>query len=153
MQSPQGLYYLNTKDSGVAGFMTLLNIDDRYSIQYIPYIGTVFLSLIEDNRFVYTRRSYLKAQLERKVNRIIERPSTKDYKRYVAKNDMISCPISLADVKADGDILVNMSVTCAARQNDPRPIKYRPYKSRCPSTSWIGTNPSYYQLISCSYTV
>ena len=43
-------------------------------------------------------------QLAHKIHSIIGRPSTKDYKFYVANNYMVGCPISFVDVNADEDI-------------------------------------------------
>ena len=78
--------------------MTLLNMDDKYNIQVILYIGTVPLNLVDDKRYVYTSLSYLKAQLLRKVQWIIGRPATNYYNHYVTNNDMIYCSVSLSDV-------------------------------------------------------
>ena len=47
----------------------------------------------------YTRHSYVKAQLARKVHQIIGRPSIRYYTCYVAINTMIDCPITFANVK------------------------------------------------------
>ena len=46
----------------------------------------------------------MKVQLACKVKPITRRPSTKDYKTYVANNDMIDWPISINGVNADGEI-------------------------------------------------
>ena len=59
---------------------------------------------VDNNRSGYTRQSYMKAQLAHKINIIIGRPSTKDYKLYLEKNDIVDCPISFAGVNAAGDI-------------------------------------------------
>ena len=49
-----------------------------------------------DNESSYTRQSYRKEKIVRNVQRITGRPSTKDYKWYVANNDMVNCGYTTA---------------------------------------------------------
>ena len=78
-QSPKGLYYIDTKeDTGVN-----LNINT-----------------VEDNRIKYSQRDYSKAQLARKVQKIIGRPSTKTFLSIVDNNLFPDCPVTRDDIVA-----------------------------------------------------
>ena len=101
---PRGLFWINAKDSNGSGGTTILNVNDKYNINVRPYMGTALINVVDDKRSGYTHCSYLKAQLARKIQHKTERPSTKDHKRYVEKNDMIDCPISIAYMNVAGDI-------------------------------------------------
>ena len=87
--------------------MALINVYDKLNNTRHSYIeaqlDTSLINTIDKNWSSYTRCSYLKAQLVRKIRSIIRRPFTKDYKHYVANNDMDGFPISLADVNATDD--------------------------------------------------
>ena len=69
-------------------------------------LDTSLVNTIDNNRSSYNQCSYLKAQLVRKIRRIIRRTFIKYYKRCVANNDMADYPISLADVNATDDTFV-----------------------------------------------
>ena len=101
---PQGLYWINNKDSDGAGGTTIINIEDNYNIQVITYTDTSLINMVEDKRSRYTCLYYLRVKLVRKVHQIVVRHSTEDYKIYAANNSMIYCTISLYDVNAAGDI-------------------------------------------------
>ena len=101
---PQGLYWINTQDSDGANGATLINADDKSNITVSSNIFTALIKTVDDKRYRYTHRSYLKLQLVRKIQRIIGIYYTKEYKRYVANNDMVDCSISLADMNTAGYI-------------------------------------------------
>ena len=89
--------------------MDLINVYDKLNNTCHSYIeaqlDTSLINTIDNNRSSYTQCSYLKAQLVCTIRCIIRRPFTKDYKRFVAKNDIADFPISLADVNAIDDTL------------------------------------------------
>ena len=89
MDSSQGLYWISTKDSNGTGGTNLLNLDDKLNIQVIPYTGTDLINTVDDNGSGNTQRSYLKTQLAHNLQKIVRRPHTKEYKRYVANKNMI----------------------------------------------------------------
>ena len=98
MESSKFLYWLNIKQSDGAGGTTIINVDDKSNSRVIPYTDTALLKTVDDKRSGCTRRSYMKAQLARKIQKIIGRPYTKDYTRFLSNTDMIDCPILLANV-------------------------------------------------------
>ena len=64
----------------------------------------VLINTVENNKFSYTRRSYLCAKLARKLQRIIGWPSIKMIKRIIGINILNNCPFNIADVSAAEDI-------------------------------------------------
>ena len=92
---------MNTKDKDSTD---LLNVDDSSNNSVRYYIDKSLISTRDDNRSGYTCHSHPKTQLACKIQHIIRRPSTQDYKHYVANNDMVECPILLSDVNSVEDI-------------------------------------------------
>jgi hypothetical protein len=80
-QSPKGLYYLDTKTGHDHDEMSLINT-------------------VEDNGTKYSQRDYSKAELARKIQKIIGRPSTKTFLSIVDKNLLANCPVTRADIIA-----------------------------------------------------
>ena len=65
MKSPQGLYWLMTKnEDGTA----LLNVYYTYNKSVSSYIDMSLIKMVDDNSYGYTRHSYLKLQLSRKIH-------------------------------------------------------------------------------------
>ena len=84
-QSSKGLYYLDTK----AGH------EEPARDTEINLINTV-----ADNGTKYSQRDYSKAELARKIQTIIGRPSTKTFLSIVDKNLLPNCPVTRADIIA-----------------------------------------------------
>ena len=101
----------------------------------------------------YTRHSYVKAQLARKVHQIIGRPSIRYYTCYVAINTMIDCPITFANVKVADYIFGKDKGSPVGKIHNSIPLKYRPHTSTSPRTSRRVTNLSLYPLTSYLSTV
>jgi hypothetical protein len=78
-QSPKGLYYLDTKADQV----------------HVTMVNTV-----EDNGTKYSQRDYSKAELARKIQKIIGRPSTKTFLSIVDNNLLPNCPVTRDDIIA-----------------------------------------------------
>jgi hypothetical protein len=70
-QSDQGLYYID-----------------------MAAIGSLFINTVVDNKSSYTNRERTQANLARRIQRIIGRPSTKDFVNIVNKNLLPNCPIT-----------------------------------------------------------
>ena len=79
-ESPKGLYYLDTKKAQQAE-VTMVNT-------------------VEDNGTKYSQRDYSKAELARKIQKIIGRPSTKTFLSIVDSNLLPNCPVTRDDVLA-----------------------------------------------------
>ena len=60
--------------------MNIINVDDKYDISVSSYIDMALINTVDDKSSRYTCHSYLKAQLARKIHRIVIIPPTKDYK-------------------------------------------------------------------------
>ena len=76
-QSAQGLFYIDTKETGM-----------------------VFINTVADNRSKYTNRDYSRAELARKIQNTIGRPSTRTFLHIVDNNLLQNCPITRKDILA-----------------------------------------------------
>jgi hypothetical protein len=85
-QSPKGLYYLNTKTGHGHDEMSLVK------------------NTVEDNGTKYSQRDYSKAELARKIQKIIERLNTIIFLSKVDKNLLANCPVTRADIIAAEEI-------------------------------------------------
>ena len=85
-RSPLGLHWLETKATKT--------IEDR----------EVFINTVEYNKSNYTCCSYLRVNLDRKLQRIIGRPSFKTLKQIIRRNLLTNCPVNIADVISADDI-------------------------------------------------
>jgi hypothetical protein len=79
-QSKQGLFYMDT-----AAGITLVNT-------------------VEKNKSKYMNRDYSRAVLARKLQKVLGRPSTRDYLRIVETNQLPNYPIERDDILAAEDI-------------------------------------------------
>ena len=87
-ESNRGLYYLDTDDQDKeANASTVLNI-----------------TTVADKRSNYTNRAYSRAVLARNIQKMIGRPSTKEFIKIVENNLLINCPINRQDIRAAEDI-------------------------------------------------
>ena len=78
-ESPKGLYYLDTKKDQIQ--ITMVNT-------------------VEDNSTKYSQRDYSKAELARKIQKIIGRPSTRTFLSIVDNNLLPNCPVTRDDIIA-----------------------------------------------------
>jgi len=62
--------------------------------------GTALLTTVEQNKLQYHPRDVKQAELARQIQKIIGRPSTKDFIRYVEANLLPNCPVTRADILA-----------------------------------------------------
>jgi len=74
-QSPNGLFYLDTAQQ-----------------------GTLLINTVQGNQEQYTARARQQAELARKIQDIIGRPSTRDYIRIVESNQLPNCPVTVKDI-------------------------------------------------------
>lgn len=81
-QSPTGLFYMDTKND----------------------TGELLITTVEDKRSKYTNREYSQAVLARKIQRMIGRPSTKQFLEIVTNNLLPNCPVTRNDILAAEDI-------------------------------------------------
>jgi hypothetical protein len=80
-ESPQGLYYMDTKENGM-----------------------VLLNTVAENKNKYTVDAYSRATLARKIQIMIGRPSTKEFLKIVDNHLLPNCPITREDIKVAEDI-------------------------------------------------
>jgi Reverse transcriptase (RNA-dependent DNA polymerase)/Zinc knuckle len=66
--------------------------------------GSIFVNTVAANKSRYTRRELARADLARRLQGMIGRPSTKDYLNIVNKNLLTNCPITAADIMAAEEI-------------------------------------------------
>jgi hypothetical protein len=106
-QSPGGLFYYDT------------NADS---------IGTTLINTVENNSSKYSQRDYNRAVLARKIQKIIGRPSTRDFIRVVDNNLFKNCPITSRDIIAAENIfgpdLGSLKVKTVSRAADPVDINF-----------------------------
>jgi len=81
-QSDSGLFFLDTKQ----------------------YVGTTLVNTVNDNQYKYSKKTYSQAELARKLQRIIGRPSTQEYIQILANNLLPNCPVTTDDVTAATNI-------------------------------------------------
>jgi hypothetical protein len=89
-RSKRGLYYMDTS--------TMKHAADR------PTCETTLVNTVEDKQSTYTAKAYQMAQLARKIQCMIRRPSLRDYLRIVDNNQLVNCPVTRKDVMAAEDI-------------------------------------------------
>jgi hypothetical protein len=80
-ESQQGLYYMDTAQESFA-----------------------MLNTVAENKDKYTIDAYSRAQLARKIQIMIGRPSTKEFIKIVENNLLPNCPITRRDIQAAEDI-------------------------------------------------
>ncbi len=78
-ESTKGLYYLDTK---------------------ADQIQVTMVNTVEDYGTKYSQRDYSKAELARKIQKIIGRPSTKTFLSIVDNNLLPNCPVTRGDIIA-----------------------------------------------------
>jgi hypothetical protein len=81
-KSKRGLFYLNVTER----------------------TGTALVNKVADNQNRYTVRSYKQAELARKIQNMLGRPSTWNYLRIIDGNLLKDCPVTRQDVVAAEDI-------------------------------------------------
>ena len=77
IQSDRGLFYLNTSVKGIT-----------------------LITTVDDNKSKYTITDYSRVQLARRIQRMIGRPSTRDFLHFVDNNLIPNCPITRQDILA-----------------------------------------------------
>ena len=82
--SEKGLFYLNTNE----------NRDE----------GTLFITTVDNIQYKYSVRDYNQAVLARKIQKIIGRPSSKQFLEIINNNLLINCPVTCHDVLAAENI-------------------------------------------------
>ena len=102
VQSDRGLFYLDTSTE-----------------------GTTLVTTVDDNKSKYTNTDYSRAELARRIQRMIGRPSTQDFLHFVDNNLIPNCPITRDDILAVEHIFgPNLgSLKGKTVQRKPRPVK------------------------------
>jgi hypothetical protein len=80
-QSQRGLYYMSTKAKDAS-----------------------LINTVDDNRSNYNNRDYSQAVLARKIQSLLGRPSTQQYKNIVDGNVLPNCPVTSRDINTAEDI-------------------------------------------------
>ena len=68
------------------------------------HTGATFVNTVAGKKEQYTARAYKQAALARRIQDVIGRPSTRDYKKIVEGGMLRNCPITRADIVAAEDI-------------------------------------------------
>jgi hypothetical protein len=89
-RSNKGLHYWDTMETEEA-------VDESRG-------DAVFFNTVDDKKSEYTVRSYRQAELARKVQNMIGRPSLVDYLKIIDNNMLPNCPVTRDDVLAAEDI-------------------------------------------------
>jgi hypothetical protein len=66
--------------------------------------GITLVNTVEKNKSKYTNCDYSRAVLARKLQKVLGRPSTRDYLRIVETNQLPNCPVERDDILAAEDI-------------------------------------------------
>ena len=81
-QSPKGLYYIDTKEERID--------NGQYDVNLV--------NTVADNSIKYSQRDYSRAQLLRKVQKIIGQPSSRTFLSIVDKHLLPNCPVTRDDI-------------------------------------------------------
>jgi hypothetical protein len=81
-QSPRGLFYMDSQHNA----------------------AELLVTTVEDKRSKYTNRQYSQALLARKIQRMIGRPSTRQFIEIITNNLLPNCPITRDNILAAEDI-------------------------------------------------
>ena len=100
VKSDRGLYYLDTATARSDAEPT----EDQAVQPTEEQPETILLSTVEDKKSKYTVRDYRQAELARKIQNMIGRPSLRDYLRIVDGNQLRNCPVTRSDILAAEDI-------------------------------------------------
>jgi hypothetical protein len=60
--------------------------------------GIALINTVEDNKTKYTKRDYSRALLARNIQKIIVRPSTRDFMKIIDNNLILNCSIIRRDI-------------------------------------------------------
>jgi hypothetical protein len=84
-RSTRGLFYLDTSVTRENGENFMNN-------------GTALVTTVAENKSRYTNREYERATLARRIQKMIGRPSTRDFMKYVDNLLIPNCPINRGDI-------------------------------------------------------
>jgi hypothetical protein len=76
-KSERGLYFLDTRAN---------------------VTGTVMINTVADNKNGYTNRAYTRAVLARNIQKMVGRPTTKEFIKIVEMNLLPNCPVTREDI-------------------------------------------------------
>jgi hypothetical protein len=101
-ESTRGLYYLDvTEQAGNGTDETVQeDEDDKNTVEDDTDGEITMINTVADNRTKYTNRAYSRANLTRKIQKIIGRPSTQEFIQIVERNLLPNCPVTQADIIA-----------------------------------------------------
>lgn len=96
-ESNRGLYYFDTNEDSE-------HDDDCHHEDNMEYDGTVMVNTVANKKSSYTNRAYSRAVTARNIQKMIGRPSTKEFIQIVERNLLPNCPVNRADIMAAEDI-------------------------------------------------
>jgi hypothetical protein len=96
VKSERGLFYMDTDKDRKA--------EPNPAAQANRARDITLVNTVDDKKAGYTSKEYRAAQLARKVQCMIGRPSLRDFLRIVDNNQLINCPVTRRDVMAAEDI-------------------------------------------------
>ena len=88
MESDRGLYFMDANDPGAPEQMS----------QHEHSPSTIMVNTVAYNKVNYTNRAYSRAVLARNIQKIVGRPSTKEYIQIVERNLLLNCPVTREDI-------------------------------------------------------
>jgi hypothetical protein len=95
----QGLPYIDLDEPGEEATIMLLQcVQGKQSKGAGELIKTALVQTVRGNYEGYTKKDILKANKERRAQRMIGKPSEKDYKGMVSGNLITNCPITTTDI-------------------------------------------------------
>ena len=101
-QCPKGLYFYDTKQSGL-----------------------LFVATVKGKKQSYTKREVKGAEAARKLQQVIQFPTTNQFKEIIRNNVIKNCPITLRDIDAAEDIFGPSVYALKGRttRKNPDPVK------------------------------
>ena len=118
-QSATGLYYLETHEGD--------NEKNQNEDEAMTFFNTVV-----NNKINFTDNEYNRALLARKLQNIMGRPSTSDFKKLVKKNLLPNCPITVDDIIAAEHIFGADVGSLKGKTTRLAPNKIRPINRSIP---------------------
>ena len=134
-ESSTGLYYLDTDNEQEQHEFTLINTttDTNMTNNNETKSGITLINTVDNNKLKYTNNEYSRAQLARKLQHILGRPSTRDYKRIVSLNLLPHCPITTDDIVMADDIFGTDLGSLKGKTTRRQPHKIRPINVSLPA--------------------
>ena len=128
MSNMQKLYRI-TYDSAKEGAF-IVHLKGKQLVFKMAKIGLYYVDMrnrsymfnltVNENKQMYTRRQMKGADAARKLQQVLQYPTTKQYKTIVESNAIKDCPVTLEDIKVAGRKLEDYFVTSGGGGRKPK---------------------------------